>query len=161
MNRRNIFAVTATVVGLSVLPLAAEKTHSGTAGGTHQRFAAHAGRALGLTDAQKTAARQLFSDSRTQAKPLMDQLKQNRTDMQTAIKANDTAQIATLAARQGQLSGQLAELHGKAMASFYAQLTPEQKAKADERRTQFEGKRRNHFGANRRGHHGAETPQAQ
>ena len=56
-----------------------------------------------------------------------------------AVKANNTSAIDQLSQRQATLTAQLTALHSKAMASFYAQLTPEQKAKADE----FHGRMKN------------------
>lgn len=125
-----------------------------------EHFLNHISSALSLTDAQKATAQELFTATKTQAEPLMQQMKQNRTDMQAAIKSNNTAQISALAARQGQLSGQLAELHGKAMASFYAQLTPEQRVKADELHSHLEGRMHRRFGGMRH-HEGGPSPQAQ
>ncbi len=135
MNRPNILAVALTAIGLAVVPVAAQKADNAHEGGRkagHSRFFGRAATALNLTDAQKATAKQLFGDARQQSKPVMQELKQVRTDLEAAVKANNAAQISTLTARQGQLSGQLAEIRTKAMASFYAQLTPEQKAKADE-----------------------------
>jgi Spy/CpxP family protein refolding chaperone len=92
--------------------------------------------ALNLTDAQKEFAKQLRTDTAAQTKPLRDQLRQNRQDLKAAIQSNNAGAITQLSERQGQLQGQLAAIHGKAMASFHAQLTPEQKAKLDELREQ-------------------------
>lgn len=154
MNRRNIFAVAATVVGLAVIPVTAQKAQDSATGehakhGRHGRFLGRSAAALNLSDAQKATAKQLFADARQQSEPLMQQLKQVRTDLEAAVKANNTAQISTLTARQGQISGQLAEIRTKAMASFYAQLTPEQKAKADELHGKMREGRGRHFGGSR------------
>ncbi len=132
---KTVLASAVVAAGLGIVPVIAQQT--GVANGTVQHHGrrgmlAHMGAALNLTDAQKATAKQIFADGRQQAQPVMDQVKQVRTDMEAAVKANDTAQIATLAARQGQLAGQLAEIRAKGMAAFYAQLTPDQKAKADE-----------------------------
>jgi len=143
MTRIKTIAASALLAaGINVLPAGAQQTGttSGTASGTVAGQGGHlgggmlgrAGAALDLTDAQKATAKQLFADSRQQSEPIVTQLRQVRTDMQAAVKANNTAQIATLAARQGQLEGQLAEIRAQGMAAFYAQLTPEQKAKADD-----------------------------
>ena len=103
------------------MPVIAQQT--GAASGTVQHHGrrgmlAHMGAALNLTDSQKAAAKQIFADGRQQAQPVMDQVKQVRTDMEAAVKANDTAQIATLAARQGQLAGQLAEIRRQRHGGF-------------------------------------------
>src|SRR4051812_28541821 len=107
MNRIQKMAAGALVAaGISIIPIAAQQAAAGNhahrsfAGGQMMgRFAA----ALNLTDAQKETAKQLFADGRQQTQPIVDQLKQVRTDMQAAVKANNTAQIASLAAKEGQL----------------------------------------------------------
>lgn len=87
---------------------------------------------LDLTDAQKTQAQTIFETARTSAKPVGDQLKQGRQELMDAAKANRPgSEIDSLAARQGTLMGQLSGIQAKAFASFYAILTPEQKAKAE------------------------------
>src|SRR5690242_6901007 len=92
--------------------------------------------ALNLTDAQKQQAKSIFQQARQTAKPISDQLKQNREALAAAVKANDTAQIHTLTAQQGNLRGQMLEIRSDAMAKFYTILTPDQKAKADQLREQ-------------------------
>jgi Spy/CpxP family protein refolding chaperone len=52
--------------------------------------------------------------------------------LSAALKANDTAAIERLSAKQGQLRGQLTAARTEAMAKFYQTLTPEQKTKADQ-----------------------------
>jgi len=161
MNRRKIFTIAAVAAGLAVLPVAAQRVAAahgaGGFAGMHQRMFSHVSAALNLTDAQKVTAKQLIEQTQTQATPLMQEMKQIRTDMEAAVKANNTGQIATLSGRTGQLAGQLAELHGKAMASFYLQLTPEQKAKADELKGGLHASMMRRFGGRGgwAGHHGA------
>ena len=88
--------------------------------------------ALNLTDAQKQQAKAIFQDVRQQAQPIAAQLKQNRQALTAAVKADNTAEIQTLAAQQGTLRGQLLTIRSDAMAKFYAGLTPDQRAKADQ-----------------------------
>jgi Spy/CpxP family protein refolding chaperone len=106
------------------------------AGKAHHGFGRHLlGRAaaeLNLTEQQKQFARRLLADTRKQAEPISTQLRQNRQELAEAVKANNLSGIDQISQRQGTLMAQLSALHAKAMASFYAQLTPEQKAKADE-----------------------------
>lgn len=93
--------------------------------------------ALNLTDTQKQQAKSVFQQARQQAQPLREQLKQNREALAAAVKANDVAQIHSLAAQQGNLRGQMLGIRSEAMAKVYANLTPEQKAKADQLHQQF------------------------
>lgn len=138
MNIMKTAAAVVLAAGLITIPLAAQRAqHGGSdfAGSWHgKRLLGHMAAELNLTDAQKAAAKQLMADSKRQAEPVVEQMKQNRTAMETAVKANNSSQIAQLAAQQGQLAGQLAEIRAKGMAAFHAQLTPEQQAKAEELR---------------------------
>jgi Spy/CpxP family protein refolding chaperone len=87
---------------------------------------------LQLTEAQKQYAQTLFRENREAAKPVMQQLRQGREAMAAAVKADNEAEITRLAGEQAQLMAQVRALHAKGLAKFYAQLTAEQKAKADE-----------------------------
>jgi Spy/CpxP family protein refolding chaperone len=108
----------------------------------------HFARVLDLTDTQKQAAKTIFSDAKAQAEPIATQLKQGHEVMAAAVKANKSdAEINDLATRQGVLMGQLAAIHAKAMARFYAQLTPEQKTKAEAIHDHMKSRFMNRFGA--------------
>jgi Spy/CpxP family protein refolding chaperone len=102
--------------------------------------------ALNLTDQQKEFAKQLMADTRRQAEPVSAQLRQVRQELTEAVKTNNTDAIENISQRQASLTAQLTAIHAKAMASFYAQLTPEQRAKADEFQARMKergGKRHN------------------
>jgi protein CpxP len=88
---------------------------------------------LNLTDAQKEQAKAIFQQSRQTAQPVAEQLRQNRQPLADAVKANNVGQIQALAAQQGTLHGQLLAIRSEAMAKFYSILTPEQRARADQR----------------------------
>ena len=87
---------------------------------------------LNLSEAQKQEAKGIFEQARATAKPVREELRQNREAMAAAVKANDTARIHTLAAKQAGLQAKLVEVRADAMAKFYAKLTPEQRAKAEQ-----------------------------
>jgi len=101
-------------------------------------FRQHMFQALNLTDAQKEQAKTIFQQARQTAQPVSEQLKQNRQAMAAAVKANDATQIEQLAAQQGNLRGQLIAIRSGAMAKFYTNLTPEQRAKADQMHQQMQ-----------------------
>ena len=87
---------------------------------------------LGLTDSQKTQAKEIFEAARAQAKPIAAQLKQGRKAVRDAVKAGKPdAELDALAAQQGALMGQLAAIRAKSHAKMYALLTPEQRDKLD------------------------------
>ena len=87
---------------------------------------------LNLSETQKQEAKAIFEQARTAAKPVREELMQNREALHAAIKANDTARIHTLAAKQGDLRAKIVEIRADAMAKFYTKLTPEQRTKADQ-----------------------------
>jgi Spy/CpxP family protein refolding chaperone len=131
--------VAALAAGMAMAQAPATPDQPGTGAGTRQGPAARRGamrqrlaRQLNLTDAQKQQAKAIFEQAKQQAQPLAQQLKQNREALTAAVKANDTAQIHSLTAQQGTLRGQLMAIRSEAMAKFYTNLTPEQKAKADQ-----------------------------
>ena len=92
---------------------------------------------LNLTDAQKQQAKAIFQQARQTAQPIRQQLQQNRQAMSAAVKADDTAQIQSLATTQGNLRGQVMAIRAQALAKFYGGLTPDQRAKADQMHEQF------------------------
>jgi Spy/CpxP family protein refolding chaperone len=101
---------------------------------------------LGLTEAQKTQAHQIFEDARTQAQPVIEQMKAGHDQLAAAVKKNDTARMDALAAGQGALMGKVAGVHARAFAKFYAILTPEQQAKADQMHEFVRGMMAGHLG---------------
>jgi Spy/CpxP family protein refolding chaperone len=86
---------------------------------------------LNLTDAQKEQAKTIFAGARQSSQSLRQDLRKNQDALAAAVKANDEAQIDSLAATQGNLTSQMTAIQAKAFASFYNILTPEQKEKAD------------------------------
>jgi protein CpxP len=96
---------------------------------------------LDLTDAQKQQARSIMEQTRRDAAPLRQELKQNRKALNEAVQAGKSeAEIRQLAAAQGNTLGQLLALRSQARARMVSQLTPEQKAKAAQLREQVREK---------------------
>jgi Spy/CpxP family protein refolding chaperone len=87
---------------------------------------------LNLNDSQKAQAKTIFSGAREKSQPLRTQLRADREAMRAAVKANDTAKIRSLAAKEGKTRGEISAIRSEAMAKFYATLTPEQQAKAEQ-----------------------------
>ena len=117
-------------------------------GGPHgDRFKEFLATSLGLTDAQKEQAKAIFDAARQSAEPFVAQLKQGHEATREAIKSGKSDQeLQQLAERQGALMGQVAAVHTKAFAKFYALLTPEQKEKADKMHEQLRGMMQHRFG---------------
>src|SRR4051794_1176661 len=75
----------------------ADRPWAARRGALRQRMA----QALNLNDAQKDQAKAIFQQAKQNAQPLALQLKQSREALAAAVKANDVAQIHSLAAQQG------------------------------------------------------------
>ncbi len=91
------------------------------------------GRHLDLTDAQKEQVKAIFEAARTSAEPLREQLKQNREQVQAAVKAGNVAEVEVLSSQQGTLAGQLAAIGHKAAIRVRQEvLTSAQIQKLDE-----------------------------
>ena len=146
MNFKQKVASFAAVAILATGAFAATEGHQGHQGGAFgQHRLERMATALNLTDAQKATAQTLFDQAKTEAAPIAAQLKQGRQAMAEAVKAGKSdAELATIANQQGTLMGQLAAIRAKAFAKFYAQLTPEQKDKADQMRQQMRNRFQGH-----------------
>ncbi len=87
---------------------------------------------LTLTDAQKAQAKTIFDAADTAATTARGSLTAAHDALEAAVKANRAdAELDRLAAAVGVVQGQLAAIHAKAEAKFYALLTAEQKTKYD------------------------------
>ena len=89
---------------------------------------------LNLSKDQKLQARSILQNARQSAKPVTQQLKQNREALTAAVTGNDPAKIQQLSTEQGQLRGQILGIRSDAMSKFYAILTPEQRTAAQQAR---------------------------
>ncbi len=96
---------------------------------------AHGGK-LGLSADQKSEFKTIRQQAQKDAQPIQDKLQQNRQALAAAVKANDTAQIEALSKSQGELRGQARTIHSEARAKIYSELTPEQRAKMGQIRSQ-------------------------
>jgi Spy/CpxP family protein refolding chaperone len=148
MNMKNALMTVALATGLAVAPVAAQPhgRFGGRGGNFGDMMHGRMGAALNLTEAQKQFARDLRTQNKDRVQALHKQLGENRSAMQEAVKANNVSQIQVLAAKQGELMGQLSAVHAESMAKFWAQLTPEQKQKAEELRTNRQERMKNRRG---------------
>jgi hypothetical protein len=111
--------------------------------GDHLQFVATY---LNLNDAQKQTVQAVLQNAKAQAEPIAAQLKTGHEEMSAAIKAGKSdAELTQIATAQGNLMGQLAAIHAKAMSKVYAQLTPDQKVKAEQLIEHFQGAMQQHF----------------
>jgi Spy/CpxP family protein refolding chaperone len=88
---------------------------------------------LNLTDAQKQQAKTIFANARQTAKPVRDQLKQDREALRAAAKSGaPESQIDQLANKMGPLMAKETAIRAKAFEKFYSILTPAQQAQLDQ-----------------------------
>jgi periplasmic protein CpxP/Spy len=138
----NLAAVAALATGLVFAQTPSPSPSPNPQTGRHQFVRRHRARfaqALNLTDAQKAQAKTIFQQARESAKPIREQLKQNRLALVTAAKAGKSdADLQQLATQQGQLRGQMVAIRTEAFAKLYnSVLTPAQRTKADQMQQQF------------------------
>lgn len=86
---------------------------------------------LGLTTDQQTLIKTTRTEAATQSKPLRDQVRTLREELNSAIKAGDTGKIDSLTPSIAQIEGQIGAIDAKAQAKIYGSLTADQKAKVD------------------------------
>jgi Spy/CpxP family protein refolding chaperone len=103
--------------------------------------------ALNLSKEQKLQARTILQNFAQSAKPVAQQLKQNREALAAAVTGNDTPKIKELSTTQGELRGQVLGLRSEAMAKFYAILTPQQRTAAEQARLKLQDLLRKRLGA--------------
>jgi Spy/CpxP family protein refolding chaperone len=149
MKLKKTAAVLMVATGLAIVPVMAQQAERPPNGNrSHQfdrakfgpRMLDRIATRLNLNEAQKAAALQSMQDAKKQAEPIVAQMKQNRQEMDVAVKANNLSGISAAAARHGQLTAQMSEIRAKGMANFYAQLTPEQRTQLDQLKTQRKGR---------------------
>jgi len=90
-----------------------------------------------LTEAQKQTAKTALAEARDSSKAAREEMKQVHHEMFQAIKANDSAKIQSLSAKEGTLIGQMIAPRNAALAKIYSSLTPAQRAKADQNPMRF------------------------
>jgi Spy/CpxP family protein refolding chaperone len=98
-------------------------------GGMVQRLTAR----LNLTSAQQSRVRAILKDSREQTKALAPQFRQERMALDNAIKSDSLTRIDQITEANVSVNAEMAANHLKAIAKIYAILTPDQKAKFDQR----------------------------
>ena len=98
---------------------------------------------LKLTDAQQTEIKQIIGDELAAARPLFEQLRENRKQLREASGDGqfDEARVRATASEQGQALSELIVAKERAKAKIYNVLTPEQRARAEALLDRFEARR--------------------
>jgi Spy/CpxP family protein refolding chaperone len=105
---------------------------------------------LTLTPAQQTQVTAILTNAAQSRAGDRGSMKQVRSQMRTAIQANDTATIEQASNQIGNIAAQNAAARAKTAAAIYQILTPDQKAKAQQLADLFGGEghgRRHQAGA--------------
>jgi len=98
--------------------------------GTRGHFLDRMSTALNLTDQQKQQAKTIFSSEREAARPIRQELRAERKNLQSAIQSGKPAEeVQQIAKNEGPALGNLAAIRAGAAAKFYAVLTPAQQQK--------------------------------
>jgi exonuclease VII small subunit len=88
-------------------------------------------RTLNLSAVQRDQARSIFQQARQTAKPVRQQLQQNRQTLENAVISGNTgAEIQQLATEQGTLLGQMLAIRSQAWSQLFNSLTPDQRTQA-------------------------------
>ncbi|PYT14734.1 MAG: hypothetical protein DMG59_16310 [Acidobacteria bacterium] len=88
---------------------------------------------LNLTADQQSQAKAIFQDHGAQSKDLAAKLRDQRAALTAAVKSGSTDQIDKITQDMSGLQAQMAAIRAKSLAKFYALLTPDQKAKVDQK----------------------------
>jgi Spy/CpxP family protein refolding chaperone len=142
MSRTTVWAA---AVGLALAAGAGSAAYAGGEGGhrgVHGRGGFHGFRALDLTDEQRTQAKAIFEEQRKASEPQRAQMRELRKQMREMLdggKADATA-VGQLAIQTHAIGQQLREARERGHERLLAILTPEQKAKLEQMKSE-RGKR--------------------
>ena len=98
---------------------------------------------LGLSDAQQQQIKGILETEQPKMQPLMQQLKQERQEMNALTESGtfDEAAVRAAAGKQAQTETDLAVERARVKSQIFAVLTPDQRTKAQEMEKNFEGRR--------------------
>jgi Spy/CpxP family protein refolding chaperone len=86
-----------------------------------------------LTPDQQVQVKAILKDAREQNKGLNAKVREERMALHQAVKVDSVQQIDQITQQNAKLNAQVAASHLKTVAKIYATLTPDQKAKFDQR----------------------------
>lgn len=88
---------------------------------------------LSLTADQQSQVKGILKETRAENKALQPKFREERMALDTAIKSDSLGQIDQITQQNMTMNSKIAANHLKAVAKIYAILTPDQKAKFDQR----------------------------
>lgn len=127
--------------------------------GEHGMFGQRMAQQLGLTDAQQQQIKSIMETEKPKMQPLMQQLKQERQQMNMLTDSGnfDEAAVRAAASKQAQTETDLAVERARVKSQIFAVLTPDQRTKAQEMQKNFAG-RRGHWRHSKAAGQQTETP---
>ncbi len=138
------------VVSIGTIFVFAQKDEGGKGkfkrGFSHRSGFERLAKKLNLTDAQKEQAKQIMKSSKEKVKPLKESMKSihQQLDAATADGQFDEARVQALATLQATIMAQMIVEKERTKSQFFAILTPEQQAQANQLKEQmkerFKGK---------------------
>lgn len=144
MKRKGILMITAIItLTLGTVGLIAQTAHRQTRDWHRGQngILHHMTRLYSLSDSQQTQIKVMWESEKPNVMPLLQQLAQGNKEMQaaTANGAFDEAKVNQIAQQQSQTIASLLVEKEKLQSKFYQILTPEQRAKFNERQQMREG----------------------
>jgi len=141
MKRKSIpiLAVAAILVIGGVFAIAQRAAHKGFGGhGMHGRQGAMMMlKRLDLTSDQQDKVKDIFEANKGTVQPIFAELKTNHEKLASLGGNFDEGQVTAIAKEQGELMSQLIVARQKVKSQIFAILTDEQKAKAEQLRTEM------------------------
>lgn len=127
--------------------------------GEHGMFGQRMAQQLGLTEAQQQQIKSIMETEKPKMQPLMQELKQERQQMNALTDSGnfDEAAVRAAASKQAQSATDLAVERARVKSQIFAVLTPDQRTKAQEMEKNFAG-RRGHWGHRKGGSQPQATP---
>jgi Spy/CpxP family protein refolding chaperone len=109
----------------------------------HGMFGQRMAQQLGLSDAQQQQIKTIMQAEKPKIQPLMQELKQERQQMNSLTESGnfDEAAVRAAASKQAQTETDLAVERARVKSQIFAVLTPDQRTKAQEMEKSFEGRR--------------------
>lgn len=98
---------------------------------------------LNLTDAQRSQVRSIIAEDRAKIKPLLQQLKAGRDQLDALRKSGpfDETKVRSIAKGQADTLTELVVARERMKSRIYAVLTPEQRAKAEQLRESWKARK--------------------
>lgn len=137
-----------TIIGVAILAMlliaALGFAQAAKRGGhEHGMFGERMAQQLGLSDAQQQQIKSILQAEKPKMQPLMQELRQERQQMNSLTESGnfDEGAVRAAASKQAQTETDLAVERARVKAQIFAVLTPDQRTKAQEMEKSLAGRR--------------------